>query len=154
MAQGGKKRLKNENIDILNYTDNLKLMTQRALSPAKIESLDIDEENKSIAVYLKPDQVSLAIGKRGMNIKLAGRMVGFDIEVFRDTDDDEVDIDIEEFADEIDGWVIDELKKIGCDTAKSVLELSESEVIRRTDLEDETVKEIFEILKSEFAADE
>ncbi|MDA9952580.1 transcription termination factor NusA [Chitinophagales bacterium] len=148
------RELKNENIDILNYTDNLKLMTQRALSPAKIESLDIDEENKSIAVYLKPDQVSLAIGKRGMNIKLAGRMVGFDIEVFRDTDDDEVDIDIEEFADEIDGWVIDELKKIGCDTAKSVLELSESEVIRRTDLEDETVKEIFEILKSEFAADE
>jgi N utilization substance protein A len=129
-------------------------MTQRALSPAKIESLDIDEENKSIAVYLKPDQVSLAIGKRGMNIKLAGRMVGFDIEVFRDTDDDEVDIDIEEFADEIDGWVIDELKKIGCDTAKSVLELSESEVIRRTDLEDETVKEIFEILKSEFEAGE
>ncbi|MBL6875749.1 MAG: transcription termination/antitermination protein NusA [Chitinophagales bacterium] len=148
------RELKNENIDILNYTDNLKLMTQRALSPAKIESLDIDEENKSIAVYLKPDQVSLAIGKRGMNIKLAGRMVGFDIEVFRDTDDDEVDIDIEEFADEIDGWVIDELKKIGCDTAKSVLELSESEVIRRTDLEDETVKEIFEILKSEFEADE
>ncbi|MDG1720261.1 MAG: transcription termination factor NusA [Bacteroidia bacterium] len=148
------RELKNENIDILNYTDNLKLMTQRALSPAKIESLDIDEENKSIAVYLKPDQVSLAIGKRGMNIKLAGRMVGFDIEVFRDTDDDEVDIDIEEFADEIDGWVIDELKKIGCDTAKSVLELSESEVIRRTDLEDETVKEIFEILKSEFEAGE
>jgi N utilization substance protein A len=148
------RELKNENIDILNYTDNLKLMTQRALSPAKIESLDIDEENKSIAVYLKPDQVSLAIGKRGMNIKLAGRMVGFDIEVFRDTDDDEVDIDIEECADEIDGWVIDELKKIGCDTAKSVLELSESEVIRRTDLEDETVKEIFEILKSEFEADE
>ena len=106
------RELKNENIDILNYTDNLKLMTQRALSPAKIESLDIDEENKSIAVYLKPDQVSLAIGKRGMNIKLAGRMVGFDIEVFRDTDDDEVDIDIEEFADEIDGWVIDELKKL------------------------------------------
>jgi N utilization substance protein A len=125
-------------------------MTQRALSPAKIESMEVDEENKSIAVYLKPDQVSLAIGKRGMNIKLAGRMVGYEIEVFRDTDDDEVDIDIEEFADEIDGWIIDELKKIGCDTAKSVLELSESEVIRRTDLEDETVKEIFEILKAEF----
>lgn len=144
------RELKNENIDILNFTDNLKLMTQRALSPAKIESMEVDEENKSIAVYLKPDQVSLAIGKRGMNIKLAGRMVGYEIEVFRDTDDDEVDIDIEEFADEIDGWIIDELKKIGCDTAKSVLELSESEVIRRTDLEDETVKEIFEILKAEF----
>lgn len=144
------RELKNENIDILNYTDNLKLMTQRALAPAKIESMDVDEENKSIAVYLKPDQVSLAIGKRGMNIKLAGRMVGYEIEVFRDTDDDEIDIDIEEFADEIDGWIIDELKKIGCDTAKSVLELSESEVIRRTDLEDETVREIFEILKAEF----
>ena len=144
------RELKNENIDILNFTDNLKLITQRALSPAKIESMEVDEENKSIAVYLKPDQVSLAIGKRGMNIKLAGRMVGYEIEVFRDTDDDEVDIDIEEFADEIDGWIIDELKKIGCDTAKSVLELSESEVIRRTDLEDETVKEIFEILKAEF----
>jgi len=144
------RELKNENIDILNFTDNLKLMAQRALSPAKIESMEVDEENKSIAVYLKPDQVSLAIGKRGMNIKLAGRMVGYEIEVFRDTDDDEVDIDIEEFADEIDGWIIDELKKIGCDTAKSVLELSESEVIRRTDLEDETVKEIFEILKAEF----
>lgn len=148
------RELKNENIDILNFTDNLKLMTQRALSPAKIESVDIDEENKSIAVYLKPDQVSLAIGKRGMNIKLAGRMVGYEIEVFRDTDDEEVDIDIEEFSDEIDGWVIDELKKIGCDTAKSVLELSESEVIRRTDLEDETVAEIFEILKAEFEEDE
>ncbi len=148
------RELKNENIDILNYTDNLKLMTTRALSPAKIESVVIDEENKSIAVYLKPDQVSLAIGKRGMNIKLAGRMVGYEIEVFRDTDDEEVDIDIEEFSDEIDSWVIDELKKIGCDTAKSVLELSESEVIRRTDLEDETVKEIFEILKAEFEEDE
>ncbi len=148
------RELKNENIDILNYTDNIKLMTQRALSPAKVESVEIDEENKSIAVYLKPDQVSLAIGKRGMNIKLAGRMVGYEIEVFRDTDDDEVDIDIEEFADEIDGWIIDELKKIGCDTAKSVLELNESEVIRRTDLEDETVKEIFEILKAEFEEDE
>lgn len=148
------RELKNENIDILNYTDNVKLMAQRALAPAKVESVEIDEENKSIAVYLKPDQVSLAIGKRGMNIKLAGRMVGYEIEVFRDTDDDEVDIDIEEFADEIDGWIIDELKKIGCDTAKSVLELSVSEVIRRTDLEDETVNEIFEILKAEFEKDE
>ena len=148
------RELKNENIDILNYTDNLKLMTQRALAPAKVESVEIDEEKKSIAVFLKPDQVSLAIGKRGMNIKLAGKMVGYEIEVFRDTDDDEVDIDIEEFADEIDGWIIDELKKIGCDTAKSVLELSESEVVRRTDLEEETVKEIFDILKAEFEEDE
>jgi N utilization substance protein A len=148
------RELKNENIDILNYTDNLKLMTQRSLAPAKVESVEIDEEKKSIAVFLKPDQVSLAIGKRGMNIKLAGKMVGYEIEVFRDTDDDEVDIDIEEFSDEIEAWIIDELKKIGCDTAKSVLELSESEVVRRTDLEEETVKEIFDILKAEFEEDE
>ena len=148
------RELQNENIDILNYTDNLKLMAQRALSPAKVESIDIDEEKKKISVYLKPDQVSLAIGKRGMNIKLAGKMVGYDIEVFRDTEDEEVDIDIEEFADEIDGWIIDELKKIGCDTAKSVLELSQSEVVRRTDLEEETVSEIFEILNAEFDEEE
>lgn len=148
------RELQNENIDILNYTDNLKLMAQRALSPAKIESVDIDEEKKKISVYLKPDQVSLAIGKRGMNIKLAGKMVGYDIEVFRDTEDEEVDIDIEEFADEIDAWIIDELKKIGCDTAKSVLELSQSELVRRTDLEEETVSEIFEILNAEFEDDE
>lgn len=144
------RELKNENIDILNYTDNVKLMAQRALAPAKVESVEINEEKKSIAVYLKPDQVSLAIGKRGLNIKLAGKLVGYEIEVFRDTDDEEVDIDIEEFADEIDGWIIDELKKIGCDTAKSVLELTESEVVRRTDLEEETVREIFEILNAEF----
>jgi N utilization substance protein A len=148
------RELKNENIDILNYTDNLKLMTQRALSPAKVESVEVNEEKKTIAVFLKPDQVSLAIGKRGMNIKLAGKMVGYEIEVFRDTDDEEVDIDIEEFSDEIESWIIDELKKIGCDTAKSVLELSESEVVRRTDLEEETVKEIFDILKAEFEGDE
>ena len=144
------RELKNENIDILNYTDNLKLMATRALAPAKVESLDIDEDKKSISVYLKPDQVSLAIGKRGMNIKLAGRLVGFDIEVFRDTDEQEEDIDLEEFSDEIDSWVIDELKKIGCDSAKSVLELTEEELVRRTDLEEETVKEVFGILKAEF----
>lgn len=148
------RELKNENIDILNFTDNLKLMTQRALAPAKVESIEVDEENQSISVFLKPDQVSLAIGKRGMNIKLAGKLVGYNIEVFRDTDDDEMDIDIEEFADEIDGWIIDELKKIGCDTAKSVLELSQSEVVRRTDLEEETVKEIFDILNAEFEDEE
>lgn len=144
------RELRNENIDILNYTDNLRLMAQRALSPAKVESMEINEEKKSISVYLKPDQVSLAIGKRGMNIKLASRMVGYNIEVYRDTDEEEVDIDIEEFSDEIDGWIIDILKGIGCDTAKSVLALSKSEVARRTDLEDETVEEIFNILKAEF----
>lgn len=148
------RELRNENIDILNYTDNLRLMAQRALSPAKIESMEINEEKKSISVYLKPDQVSLAIGKRGMNIKLASRMVGYNIEVYRDTDEEEIDIDIEEFSDEIDGWIIDLLKGIGCDTAKSVLALSKSEVARRTDLEDETVDEIFNILKAEFDADE
>ncbi len=148
------RELRNENIDIINYTDNLKLMTQRSLAPAKVESMEVNEDNKSIAVFLKPDQVSLAIGKRGLNIKLAGRMVGYDIEVFRDTDEEEYDIDIEEFADEIDDWIIDELKKIGCDTAKSVLELSESEVVRRTDLEEETVQDIFKILREEFKEDE
>jgi len=148
------RELQNENIDILNYTDNLRLMAQRALSPAKVESLDIDEEKKKISVYLKPDQVSLAIGKRGQNIKLAGKLVGYEIEVFRDADEDEVDINIEEFSDEIDAWIIDELKKIGCDTAKSVLELEQSEVVRRTDLEEETVEEIFEILNAEFEDEE
>ncbi|MCB9226084.1 MAG: transcription termination factor NusA [Chitinophagales bacterium] len=148
------RELRNENIDILNYTDNLRLMAQRALSPAKIESMEINEEKKSISVYLKPDQVSLAIGKRGMNIKLASRMVGYNIEVYRDTDEEEVDIDIEEFSDEIEPWIIDILKGIGCDTAKSVLALSKSEVARRTDLEDETVEEVFNILKAEFDDDE
>lgn len=148
------RELRNENIDILNYTDNLRLMAQRALSPAKIESMEINEEKKSISVYLKPDQVSLAIGKRGMNIKLASKMVGYGIEVYRDTDEEEVDIDIEEFSDEIEPWIIELLKGIGCDTAKSVLALSKSEVARRTDLEDETVEEVFNILKAEFDDDE
>ena len=148
------RELRNENIDILNYTDNLKLMAQRALSPAKIENMEINEEKKTISVYLKPDQVSLAIGKRGMNIKLASRMVGYNIEVYRDTDEEEVDIDIEEFSDEIEPWIIELLKGIGCDTAKSVLALSKSEVARRTDLEDETVEEVFNILKAEFEDDE
>lgn len=144
------RELKNENIDILNYTDNTALMAQRALAPAKVESVQINEADKKISVYLKPDQVSLAIGKRGMNIKLASKLVGYEIEVYRDTDDEEYDIDLEEFADEIEGWVIDELKKIGCDTAKSVLELDPDELVRRTDLEEETIKEVFSILKAEF----
>jgi N utilization substance protein A len=144
------RELKNENIDILNYTDNISLMAQRALAPAKVESVQINEADKKISVYLKPDQVSLAIGKRGMNIKLASKLVGYEIEVYRDTDDEEYDIDLEEFADEIEGWIIDELKKIGCDTAKSVLELDPDELVRRTDLEEETIKEVFSILKAEF----
>ncbi len=150
------RELKNENIDIINHTNNLSLMVQRALAPAKISSLDIDQEKKQISVYLKPEQVSLAIGKRGVNIKLASRLVGFEIDVYRENEEgneEEYDIDLEEFADEIDGWMIDELKKIGCDTAKSVLQLSEDELVRRTDLEEETIKEIRKILESEFKDD-
>ena len=151
------RELKNENIDIINHTNNLSLMVQRALAPAKITSLDIDQENKRISVYLKPDQVSLAIGKRGVNIKLASRLVAFEIDVYRETEEgseEEYDIDLDEFSDEIDGWMIDELKKIGCDTARSVLALNDEELVRRTDLEEETIKEIRKILQSEFQDDE
>jgi transcription termination/antitermination protein NusA len=147
------RELKNENIDIINHTNNLSLMVQRALAPAKINSIDINQDKKRISVYLEPDQVSLAIGKRGVNIKLASRLVGFEIDVYRENEegnDEEYDIELEEFADEIDGWMIDELKKIGCDTAKSVLQLSDDELVRRTDLEEETIKEIRKILESEF----
>jgi N utilization substance protein A len=146
------RELKNENIDIINYTNNLSLMVQRCLAPAKITSIDIDKEAKRVAVYLKPDQVSLAIGKGGMNIKLASRMVELQIDVFREGEEEEqeYDIDLDEFADEIDGWIIDELKAIGCDTAKSVLALNAEELVRRTDLEEETIKEVLKILKSEF----
>jgi N utilization substance protein A len=111
--------------------------------------MEIDEKGKKVAVYLKPDQVSLAIGKGGLNIKLASRLTGYKIDVFRDTDEEEYDIDLDEFSDEIEGWIIDELKAIGCDTAKSVLQLNADELVRRTDLEEETVKEIIRILKSE-----
>jgi len=147
------RELKNENIDIINHTNNLSLMVQRALAPAKINSIDINQDKKRISVYLEPDQVSLAIGKRGVNIKLASRLVGFEIDVYRENesgDEEEYDIELDEFADEIDGWMIDELKKIGCDTAKSVLTLSDDELVRRTDLEEETIKEIRKILESEF----
>jgi N utilization substance protein A len=147
------RELKNENIDIINHTNNLSLMVQRALAPAKITSLDIDQEKKRIAVYLKPDQVSLAIGKKGVNIKLASRLVGFEIDVYRENEEveeEEYDIDLEEFADEIEGWMIDELKAIGCDTARSVLALSDDELVRRTDLEEESIKDIRKILETEF----
>jgi N utilization substance protein A len=151
------RELKNENIDIINYTGNLSLMVQRALAPAKITSIDIDQETKRISVYLKPDQVSLAIGKRGVNIKLASRLVGYEIDVYRENEEgneEEYDIDLDEFADEIDDWMIDELKKIGCDTAKSVLALNDEELVRRTDLEEETIREIRKILQSEFRDEE
>lgn len=147
------RELKNENIDIINYTNNLSLMVQRSLSPARINSINIDEEKKRISVFLDPEEVSKAIGKGGMNIRLASRMVDFEIDVYRDIDEDEVDIDLDEFADEIEDWMIDELKNIGCDTAKSVLGLSMEELVRRTDLEEESIKEIIAILKAEFEKD-
>ncbi|MGB1019273.1 MAG: transcription termination factor NusA [Chitinophagales bacterium] len=145
------RELKNENIDILNFTENLSLMTARALSPAKVERMNINEEDKKIDVYLKPDQVSLAIGKRGLNIKLASKMVGYEIDVYRDEDVEEVDdILLSEFSDEIEQWMIDELYKIGCDTAKNVLNLDAAELVRRTELEEENVADIMAILKAEF----
>lgn len=145
------RELKNENIDVINYTTNLSLYIQRALSPAKITSIKIDEENKRASVFLKPDQVSLAIGKGGYNIKLAGKLTGYEIDVYRETDGvDEEDVDLDEFADEIEDWIIDELKAIGCDTAKSVLALSVEDLVKRTDLEEETIKEVIQILRSEF----
>ena len=144
------RELRNENIDVINYTSNNQLLIQRALSPAKISSLDINEEEKRVKVYLKPDQVSLAIGKGGNNIKLAGRLCGYDIDVYRDGEVDIEDVDLEEFVDEIDSWIIDELKAIGCDTAKSVLEIGAEDLLKRTDLEKETIDEVFRILKAEF----
>lgn len=144
------RELRNENIDVINYTTNKVLYITRALSPAKIGSITIDEKDKRASVFLKPDQVSLAIGKGGLNIKLAAKLTGYELDVFRESDEEEYDIDLEEFADEIDSWIIDELKGIGCDTAKSVLDLSADELVRRTELEEETVKEIISILKAEF----
>ncbi len=144
------RELRNENIDIINFTNNMSLLIQRALSPAKINSIDLDNENKKAKVFLSPDQVSLAIGKGGLNIKLAGALTGYEIDVFRDTEDEDYDVDLDEFADEIEEWMIDELKLIGCDTAKSVLELSVDDLVRRTDLEEETIREIMRILKEEF----
>ncbi len=146
------RELQNENIDVINYTENLELYIQRALSPAKITSIKIDRENKRVSVFLQPDQVSLAIGKGGLNIKLASRLVDMEIDVFRDNAGavQEEDVDLDEFSDEIESWIIDELKRIGLDTAKSVLALSKDEIVRRTDLEEETVETITGVLKKEF----
>ncbi|MCC6385442.1 MAG: transcription termination factor NusA [Bacteroidia bacterium] len=145
------KELRNENIDVINYTNNLQLYIQRALNPAKITSIKIDEENKRASIYMRPDQVSLAIGKGGNNIRLASKLTGYEIDVYRDTEDDEdEDVELDEFTDEIDKWIIEELKKIGCDTAKSVLKLSVEELVQRTDLEEETIHDVIKILKSEF----
>ena len=145
------RELKNENIDIVNFTNNSTLFIQRALTPAKVSNINLDEEKMRASVYLDPDQVSLAIGKGGTNIKLASRLTGFEIDVFRNTDEMEIDdVDLDEFSDEIEDWVIEMLKNIGCDTARSVLKLSRAELIRRTDLEEETVDDVLKILRAEF----
>jgi N utilization substance protein A len=143
------RELRNENIDVINYTGNDQLLIQRALSPAKIGNIKLDNEHKRAEVYMKPDQVALAIGKGGHNIKLAGRLTGYEIDVYRETDEVTDDVALEDFADEIDQWIIDELKNIGCDTARSVLEIGQEELVKRTDLEEETVAEVLRILKAE-----
>jgi len=144
------RELRNENIDVINYTSNPQLFIQRALSPAKITSIEIDEEEKRAKVYLKPDQVSLAIGRGGHNIKLGGKLTGYELDVYREGEVDIEDVDLEEFADEIDSWILDELKSVGCDTAKSVLDIGVADLVKRTDLEEETVAEIFKVLQAEF----
>ncbi len=145
------RELKNENIDVINFTSNIQLLIQRSLSPAKVSTISINDETGKADVFLPADQVSLAIGKRGHNIKLAGKLVGYNIDVYRETNEDEnVDVDLNEFADEIDNWIIDELKAIGLDTAKSVLEMSNEDLIARSELEEETIEEIKKILEAEF----
>jgi len=144
------RELRNENIDVINFTMNPQLLIQRSLSPAKITSIEMNDAEKRAKVFLKPDQVSLAIGRGGNNIKLAGRLTGYELDVYRDGEVDIEDVDLEEFADEIDSWILDELKAIGCDTAKSVLELSTEDLAQRTDLEIETINEILKILNAEF----
>jgi len=147
------RELENENIDVINYTENMELYIARALSPAKITNMRIDDNENRVSVFLKPDQVSLAIGKGGQSIKLAGRLIGKEIDVFRENDGTEEEIDdiaLEEFDDEIDSWILDEFKKIGLDTAKSVLSVPIEDLVRRTDLEEETIDEVINILKQEF----
>ncbi len=144
------RELKNENIDIVNFTNNISLFIQRSLTPAKVSSIDLDDENKTAAVYLKPDQVSLAIGKGGTNIKLASKLTEYEIDVYRESEVVIDDVDLDEFTDEIEDWVIDAFKNIGCDTARSVLKLNKEELTRRTDLEEETIDEVLNILSSEF----
>ena len=151
------RELRNENIDVINYTTNPSLFIARSLNPAKISSISLHEDTKRAEVYLKPEEVSLAIGKGGLNIKLAGMLTGYELDVFRETDDDDVegeDIYLDEFSDEIDGWVIDALKAIGCDTAKDVLAIPRDELIHRTDLEEETIDDVLRILNAEFEEEE
>ncbi|MCB0784240.1 MAG: transcription termination/antitermination protein NusA, partial [Flavobacteriales bacterium] len=146
------RELRNENIDVINYTANDQLLIQRALSPAKIGEIKLNEESRRAEVYLKPDQVALAIGKGGHNIKLAGKLTGYEIDVYRETDEVTDDVDLTEFSDEIDQWIIDILKGIGCDTARSVIDIPMEDLVKRTDLEVETVKEVLRILREELEA--
>ncbi|MCC2547211.1 transcription termination factor NusA [Hymenobacter sp. BT175] len=148
------RELENENIDVINYTDNLELYIQRALSPAKIGSMKINEQTGRVSVFLKPDQVSLAIGRGGANIKLASRLVGMEIDVFREAGDYDEDIALDEFQDEIEAWVLNELKKIGLDTGRAVLAVNKEDIVRRTELEEETVEDVFRIIRQEFGDDE
>ncbi|MCA6449244.1 MAG: transcription termination/antitermination protein NusA [Chitinophagaceae bacterium] len=150
------RELKNENIDVINYTTNIQLLIQRSLTPAKISYMELDNEKKHAEVYLKADQVSLAIGRRGVNIKLACELTGYEIDVYREDEEvvDEFDIDLDEFSDEIEPWVIEELKRIGCDTGRSILKLTAEELERRTDLEKETIDEVRRILQEEFDREE
>jgi len=149
------RELKNENIDVINFTTNIQLLIQRSLTPAKISYMELDNDKKQANVYLKADQVSLAIGRRGVNIKLACELTGYEIDVYREDEEitDEFDIDLDEFSDEIEPWIIDEFKKIGCDTAKSILKLTVEELERRTDLEKETIVEVQKVLQEEFDAE-
>ncbi len=144
------RELRNENIDVINYSTNLQLYIKRALNPAKINNIIINEEEKRVEVYLKPEEVSLAIGKGGLNIRLASQLTGYEIDVYREVADDDDDVNLDEFSDEIEGWVIDALKAIGCDTAKNVLSIPLEELIKRTDLEEETIEEVMKVLKAEF----
>ncbi|MFZ5430693.1 MAG: transcription termination factor NusA [Bacteroidota bacterium] len=144
------RELRNENIDVVNFSPNTQLFIRRALSPAKISSIRINESLRKADVYLKPNEVSLAIGKGGLNIKLASQLTGYEIDVYREIEEDDEDVNLEEFADEIESWIIDEFKNIGCDTAKSVLNMSREDLIKRTDLEEETIDEVIRILRSEF----
>ena len=144
------RELRNENIDVINFTDNIQLYITRALNPAKISSIQLDDENKKADVYLDPDQVSLAIGKGGFNIRLASMLTGYEIDVYRNVDEADDDVELTEFSDEIEGWVIDALKAIGCDTARDVLNVEATDLIKRTDLEEETVNDVLAVLQAEF----
>jgi N utilization substance protein A len=143
------RELRNENIDVINYTDNIQLFITRSLNPAKVSSIQLDEETTKADVYLHPDQVSLAIGRGGFNIRLASMLTGYEIDVYRNIDESDDDVELTEFVDEIEGWIIDELKSIGCDTARDVMKLEVADLVKRTDLEEESVNEVLNILKAE-----